>query len=126
MSDLVKAIENFYTVILLSKKFPEKHSLKEKLLSVRALKQHFAERKYLAEKKTQILCVTHALASVAVFKRTPDPPKTVIDKVIESIERAVEMDPDLFKNESLGPLVHDAISFRQDYGNETGLVHKKG
>ena len=119
MGDLVKAIENWYKTILLSKQFPEAFSLKDKILSVRALKQHFTEKKFLKEKKTQILSVTHALGLVAVFRNIPNPPRSETEKVIESIKRAMEMDPNLFENESDDELVCDAISFLHKHDGGT-------
>ena len=126
MDELVSAVKNWYTAILLSKRFPEKFSLKDKFLSVRAFKQHFAEKRYLKEKKIQILCITHALGLVAVFKQIPNPPKSETDKVIESLKRAVEIDPDLFKSESSDELVSDAILFFQKHGDGTIPIQKTG
>ena len=125
MSDLISAIKNLYTAILLSKQFPEKFSLKDKFLSVRAFKQHFAEKRFLKEKETQILCVIHALGAVAVFKQIPNPPKSETDKVIESIKRAVEMDPDYFNTEFPDESVRDAILFLQKHGGGTKPLQEK-
>jgi len=124
MSNLVKAIEDLYKTMLLARHFPEAFSLKDKIFSIRALKQHFAEKKFLKEKKTQILCVTHALGSVAVSRNIPNPSESETQKVVESIKRAMEMDPDFFKNESADELVRDAITFLQKH--DSGKTKSNG
>jgi flavodoxin len=75
------------------------------------------DKKYFKEKEQQILVITHALASVNVFKQLPDPPKEEIKKVVESIKRAMELDPEFFSKDQLvlSNYINDVRLFLEKY-----------
>lgn len=109
MSDEITKFSNWYKAILLRQNYPNSSAvvgidLFETLLSRE-------EKKFLGEKKMQILTIIHALGTVSVFKQIPDPPQSEIEKVIASIKRARDIDPDLFIRYSDSEYVRDALEF---------------
>jgi len=75
------------------------------------------DKRYFKEKEQQILIITHALASVNVFKQLPNPPKEEIKKIVESIKRAMELDPEFFSKDQLvlSNYINDVRLFLEKY-----------
>lgn len=121
MANLVKTTENLYKQILLANQFPAAYSFFEKLISVRAIKQHFAERRFLKEKETQISTVTLALTSAYALKMKMQIDEEVqayeVEKAVELIKRAMEMDTNYFLKTS-DHMVANALSFLKKYEND--------
>lgn len=111
MSDIVKAIEQWYIAILTARHFPEKYSFWNALFSSHARKSYFGEKNFLKEKRQQILAVSYALGSATVFARIPNASKSEKEKVVASIKRAMEMDPDFFTQYRDDSTVKTALAF---------------
>jgi hypothetical protein len=105
MIDMVKFFQDGYKNYLL-----EKYILS-------SLGRKRDDKKYFKEKEQQILVITHALASVNVFKQIPDPPKEETKKVVESIKRAMNLDPEFFAKDQvvLSAYINDVRLFLERY-----------